>query len=158
VPFYLRTGKRLPHNRSMVSLRLKHPPRQLFRETPMAHIEANWIVLSLAPEESMHIEMQAKEPGLDMRTRNLQLMASLRQQGERPLGAYEALLLDVIEGDRSLFIRFDEVEWAWRVVAPILQQWSQDTDFIHSYAAGSWGPQQATRLFDSDDQNWRNTL
>lgn len=158
VPFYLRTGKRLPHNRTMVSLRLKEPPRQLFRETPMEHIEPNWIVLSIQPEESMHIELQAKEPGLDMRTRALQLMASLRQQDERPLGAYEALLLDVIEGDRSLFIRFDEVEWSWRVVDPILQQWGRDNDFIHTYAAGSWGPAEASRLFDRDDQSWRNRI
>jgi glucose-6-phosphate 1-dehydrogenase len=158
VPFYLRTGKRLPDNRTLVSLRLKHPPRQLFRETPMEHVESNWIVLSIQPEESMHIELQAKEPGLDMRTRTLQLMASFRQGDERPLGAYEALLLDVIEGDRSLFIRFDEVEWSWRVVEPILQQWSRDNDFIHSYAAGSWGPEEATRLFDNDDQSWRNTI
>jgi glucose-6-phosphate 1-dehydrogenase len=158
VPFYLRTGKRLPHDRTIVSLRLKHPPQQLFRETPMEHIEPNWIVLSIQPEESMHIELQAKEPGLDMRTRALQLQASFRTNGERQLGAYEALLLDVIEGDRSLFIRFDEVEWSWRVVDPILRQFSRDRDFIHSYPAGSWGPEQASRLFDSDDQSWRNHI
>jgi len=158
VPFYLRTGKRLPHNRTLVSLRLKYPPRQLFRETPMEHIEANWIVLSIQPEESMHIELQAKEPGLDMRTRPLQLVATFHQENERHLGAYEALLLDVIEGDRSLFIRFDEVEWSWRVVDPIIRQWSRDTDFIQTYAAGSWGPEEATRLFDSDDQRWRDSV
>ncbi len=158
VPFYLRTGKQLPDDRSMVSLRLKHPPLQLFRETTMKHVEPNWIVLSLQPEESMHIELQAKVPGLDMNTRTLPLRASFRSDGERPLGAYEALLLDVIEGDHSLFIRFDEVEWSWRVVDPILRQWSREHDFIHSYPAGSWGPEAASRLFDSDDQRWRNDL
>ncbi len=158
VPFYLRTGKRLPHDRTMVSLRFKQPPQQLFRETPMEHIEPNWIVLSIQPEESMHIELQAKEPGLDMRTRTLPLRACFRTDGERRLGAYEALLLDVIEGDRSLFIRFDEVEWSWRVVDPILRHFSREQDYIQSYAAGSWGPEQACRLFDSPDQSWRDDI
>jgi glucose-6-phosphate 1-dehydrogenase len=158
VPFYLRTGKRLPDDRTIVSLRLKQPPQQLFRETPMEHIEPNWIVLSIQPEESMHIELQAKEPGLDMRTRTLQLRASFRTDNERPMGAYEALLLDVIKGDRSLFIRFDEVEWSWKVVDPILRQFSLDREFIQSYPAGSWGPEQASRLFDSADQSWRNDI
>jgi len=64
----------------------------------------------------------------------------------------------VIEGDRSLFIRFDEVEWAWRVVDPILKNWTVEREFIPTYAAGSWGPVEANRLFDSDDQSWRDEL
>ncbi len=158
VPFYLRTGKRLPYDCTLVSLRLKYPPQQLFREIPANHIEPNWIVLSIQPEESMDIELQAKEPGLDMCTRTLQLRASFRANHERPIGAYEALLLDVIEGDRSLFIRFDEVEWSWKVVEPILRQFSLDQGSIPGYAAGSWGPEQADRLFDSADQCWRNHI
>ena len=124
----------------------------------MEHIEPNWIVLSIQPEESMHIEIQAKEPGLDMRTRQLQLAASFRSDNERTLGAYEALLMDVIEGDRSLFIRFDEVEWSWRVVDPILRQWSQQSESISSYPAGAWGPDEADRLFDAEDHHWRNSI
>ena len=106
----------------------------------------------------MHIELQAKEPGLDMRTRTLQLRASFRADNERPMGAYEALLLDVIKGDRSLFIRFDEVEWSWKVVDPILRHFSLDRGFIQTYPAGCWGPEQASRLFDSADQSWRNDI
>ena len=64
----------------------------------------------------------------------------------------------MIQGDRSLFIRFDEVEWAWRVVDPILRQWSQDITFIHTYPAGTWGPEETTRLFDSEDHVWRNEI
>jgi glucose-6-phosphate 1-dehydrogenase len=156
VPFYLRTGKCLPTDGTIVSLRLKRPPMQLFREPNMARIEPNWIVLSIQPEESMHIEMQAKEPGLDMLTRTLQLRASFRADNERSLGAYEALILDVIEGDHSLFIRFDEVEWSWKVVEPILRQLQADQDSVLTYPAGSWGPKEANRLFDSADQHWRN--
>jgi glucose-6-phosphate 1-dehydrogenase len=158
VPFYLRTGKRLKQPLSMIALRLRHPPQQLFRETPLETLEPNWIVLSIQPEESMHMELHAKQPGLDMNTRVVRLNASFRNPDENPLDAYEALLLDVIEGDRTLFIRFDEVEWAWRVVDPILKYWSQERDFIHTYAAGGWGPIEANRLFDGEDTEWRNAV
>lgn len=156
VPFYLRTGKRLHKSLSMIALRLRHPPQQLFRETPLEALEPNWIVLSIQPEESMHMEIHAKQPGLDMDTRVVKLNASFRNADENPLDAYETLLLDVIEGDRTLFIRFDEVEWAWRVVDPILKYWAQERDFIHTYAAGGWGPIEANRLFDGEDTEWRN--
>jgi glucose-6-phosphate 1-dehydrogenase len=158
VPFYLRTGKRLHKSMSMIALRLRHPPQQLFRETPLETLEPNWIVLSIQPEESMHLEIHAKQPGLDMNTRVVKLNACFRNSDEHPLDAYEALLLDVIEGDRTLFIRFDEVEWAWRVVDPILKYWAQERDYIHTYPAGSWGSPEATRLFDGDDTEWRNSV
>jgi glucose-6-phosphate 1-dehydrogenase len=158
VPFYLRTGKRLKEQQSLIALRLRHPPQQLFRETPIEKLDPNWILLSIQPKESMHMEIHVKQPGLDLSTRLLQLNASFRSGHERALDAYEALLLDLIEGDRTLFIRFDEVEWAWRVVDPILKYWAQERDFIHTYPAGSWGPEEANRLFDAEDQTWRNSL
>jgi len=158
VPFYLRTGKRLPNKMSQISIRFRHPPQQLFRETSLENIEPNWIVLSLQPSEAMHLEVHTKQPGLGMNTRTSKLIAPYRQENEKAIDAYEALLLDVMEGDRSLFIRFDEVEWAWRVVDPILRNWSLDTEFIHTYSAGTWGPEEAGRLFDSEDHVWRNEL
>ena len=158
VPFYLRTGKRLAQQASLIAIRFRHPPQQLFRETPVETLAPNWILLSLQPRESMHMEIHVKKAGLGMDTRLLQLNASYRRSDETPLDAYEALLLDVIEGDRTLFIRFDEVEWAWRVVDPILKYWAQEREFIHTYAAGTWGPGEADRLFDSEDQVWRNEL
>lgn len=156
VPFYLRTGKRLKEQLSMISIRFRHPPQQLFRETPLETLAPNWAVLSIQPRESMHLELHAKRPGLGMETRIVRLNAGYRNEDEQPLEAYEALLLDVIEGDRTLFIRFDEVEWAWRVVDPILKYWAQERDFIHTYPAGSWGPIEANRLFDAEDTEWRN--
>jgi glucose-6-phosphate 1-dehydrogenase len=158
VPFYLRTGKRMTKQMSMIAIRFRHPPQQLFRETPLETIEPNWILLSIQPNESMHMEIHVKQPGLTMDTRVLQLNASYLGTGEASLDAYENLLLDVIEGDRTLFIRFDEVEWAWRVVDPILKYWATERDFIHSYPAGSWGLYESGRLFDSEDQQWRNEL
>ena len=158
VPFYLRTGKRLKESRSMVAIRFRHPPQQLFRSTPLEALSPNWIILSIQPEDTMRMEVHVKQPGLEMNTRVISLNASYRKDDEMPLDAYETLLLDVILGDRTLFIRFDEVEWAWRVVDPILKSWSQERDFIHTYSAGTWGPQEANRLFDMEDQEWRNFL
>ena len=124
VPFYLRTGKRLAEAHSMIAIRFRHPPQQLFRETPLEFLEPNWILLSLQPSESMHMEIHSKQPGLGMQTHTVQLNASYRHGREKMLDAYETLLLDIMEGDRTLFIRFDEVEWAWRVVDPILKHWA----------------------------------
>lgn len=158
VPFYLRTGKRMAKQTSMIAIRFKHPPQQLFRETPVETIAPNWVLLSLQPEESMHMEIHVKKPGLEMDTRVLKLNASYLGSGEAALDAYENLLLDVIEGDRTLFIRFDEVEWAWRVVDPILKYWAMERDYIHTYPAGTWGLHEAGRLFDGEDQEWRNEV
>ncbi|MCU0840604.1 MAG: glucose-6-phosphate dehydrogenase [Thiobacillaceae bacterium] len=158
VPFYLRTGKRMKDQLSMIAIRLRHPPQQLFRETPLETLEPNWIVLSIQPNECMHMEIHAKQPGLGMDTRVVKLNASYRNPEEPPLDAYEALLLDVIEGDRTLFIRFDEVEWAWRVVDPILKYWATEREFIHTYPAGTWGPHESNRLFDAEDTEWRNRV
>jgi glucose-6-phosphate 1-dehydrogenase len=106
----------------------------------------------------MHMEIHAKQPGLGMNTRVIKLNACYRNPEENPLDAYDALLLDVIEGDHTLFIRFDEVEWAWRVVDPILKYWAQERDFIHTYPAGTWGPHESNRLFDAEDTEWRNSV
>jgi glucose-6-phosphate 1-dehydrogenase len=158
VPFYLRTGKRLGENVSLIAIRFRHPPQLLFHESGAAHIDPNWVVLSLQPTEYMQIELHAKEPGLGMNTRTVRLNASYRAAEAAGMEAYKTLLLDVIEGDRSLFIRFDEVEWAWRVVDPILREWTTQRDFIATYPAGSWGPREANRLFEREDQFWRNEV
>lgn len=158
VPFYLRTGKRLTEKTSMIAIRFKHPPQQLFRETPLERVAPNWVLLSIQPEQSMRMEIQAKQPGLDMDTRVMQMNACFLKTDEQALDAYETLLLDVIEGDRSLFLRFDEVEWAWQIIDPVLKHWVVEREFIPTYRAGSWGLAEANRLFDSDDQTWRNKL
>ena len=160
VPFYLRTGKRMASGQSMISIRFKHPPQQLFRETQIQEIAPNWLLLGIQPEQSIRAEVQVREPGIGMRTRTTQLDASTCYLGENghPLEAYEALLLDVIEGDHSQFLRSDEVNWAWRVVDPVLKVWAVERDFIHTYPAGSWGPAEADRLFEKESQSWRNSL
>jgi glucose-6-phosphate 1-dehydrogenase len=158
VPFYLRTGKRMAENFSLISIRFRHPPQLLFHDAGAAHIDPNWVLLALQPMECMHIELHAKEPGLGMNTRIVRLNASYRASPATTMEAYKTLLLDVIEGDRSLFIRFDEVEWAWRVVDPILRDWTRNREFITAYPAGTWGPREAGRLFEREDQFWRNEI
>ncbi len=158
IPFYLRTGKRMAKDNSLIAIRFKHPPQQLFRETQIDRIRPNWLLLNIQPNECLRMELQVKEPGLEMRTQTTRLDASYCGVDQSGLDAYEALLLDVIDGDHSLFLRYDEVAWAWRVVDPILKVWSVERDFIHTYPAGSWGPREAGRLFERDDQRWRNTL
>lgn len=158
VPFYIRTGKRMARNSSMICIRFKHPPQQLFRETQLEQIKPNWLVLGIQPDECLRAEIQVKVPGLEMKTQTTTLDASYCGIEQQKLDAYEALLLDVIEGDSSLFLRYDEVEWAWKVVDPILKVWSMERDYIHTYAAGSWGPEASNRLFERDDQYWRNSI
>jgi glucose-6-phosphate 1-dehydrogenase len=158
VPFYLRTGKRMAESRSAISIRFKNPPQQLFRNTVVERLKPDWILLGIQPQECVRIEMQVKQPGLTMMPRSISLDASISTEDAIKIDAYEGLLLDVIQGDQSLFLRYDEVEWAWRVVDPILRVWSTDRDYIHTYPAGTWGPQETRRLFDKEDQFWRHSL
>ena len=158
VPFYLRTGKRMAAGQSSVSICFKEPPQQFFRKNEAGRMKPNWVILGIQPEECLRMEMTAKEPGLEMKTRQTSLDASFRQQGELVTDAYVDLLLDVIEGDRSLFLRYDEVEWLWRVVDPVLRVWATERDYIKTYAAGSWGPKESRRMFEKEDQTWRHSL
>ncbi len=158
VPFYLRTGKRMAKNSSAIGIRFKHPPQQLFRKTQIEQLKPNWIVLGIQPQECMRLEIQAKEPGLELRTQTTQLDAAYCGTVTNQLEAYEDLLLDILEDDCSLFLRYDEIRWAWEVVDPILKVWTTERDFINTYPAGSWGPQEDIRLFDRDDQLWRNSF
>lgn len=156
VPFFLRTGKRLARNTSSIAIRFKHPPQQLFRATRTEQLSPNWLLLGIQPEQCIRAELQVREPGIGMRTHTTQLDASTCYRDGYRLDAYEALLLDVVEGDRSQFLRSDEVQWAWQVVDPVLRQWAVARDLIHAYPAGSWGPKEAERLFEREDQTWRN--
>ena len=158
VPMYLRTGKRLKKGQSVISVCFRQPPLQFFRDN--AHHDAvnqNWVLLGIQPEECIRIEMTVKEPGLEMKTRTSSLDASFRNSDEQVVDAYEDLLLDVLKGDRSLFLNFDEVEHAWHIVDPILQTWAIERDYVATYPAGSWGPEDS-RLFDKDGQGWRTSL
>jgi len=158
VPFYLRTGKRMAEASSAIAIRFKEPPHHLFRNTQLERFMPNWLLIGIQPNECLKMEIQVKVPGLEMKTRPISLDASYRSGDEQESDAYEELLLDVMMGDHSLFLRYDEVEWAWRVVDPVLKVWSMERDFINTYPAGSWGPRGTYRLFDREDQFWRHSL
>lgn len=158
VPFYIQTGKNMAASKTLVSICFKHPPKQFFRDSQVKKMDPNWIIFGIQPRESIKVEMTAKEPGLEISTQQISLDAAMRLEGEDSIDAYEELLLDVIKGDRSLFLRYDEVKAAWKVVDPVLEVWASDTSYIDTYPSGSWGPQGAEKLFDHPDQGWRRHI
>ena len=158
VPFYLSTGKRLAETASAIYIRFKNPPQDLLRSARNTPPKPNWIMLGIQPNDCLKMEIQVKVPGLDLATRAISLDASYHRDGDESYDAYEGLLLDVIQGDHSLFLRIDEVEWAWRVIDPILKVWAMERDFISPYQAGTRGPRGTYRLFDREDQFWRHSL
>lgn len=158
VPFYLRTGKRLKERRSMVAVRFKEPPMQLFQGTGAATVHPNWLLIGIQPDDVVQMEISAKVPGMETRTRQITMDASVGNPGERKADAYEDLLLDVVQGDRSLFLRYDEVKAAWNVVDPIMRAWADDEHPPLQYPAGSWGPKAANQIFGQGDREWRQSL
>ncbi len=158
VPFYLRTGKRLKERRSLVAVRFKQPPMQLFKGSGVYQPHPNWLLIGIQPEDAVRMEISAKVPGLEMHTRQIVMDASVSTPGERKAEAYEELLLDVIKGDSSLFLRYDEVKAAWTVVDPVMQRWAEDEQLPLQYPAGGWGPKAAEKIFGDSDRAWRHTL
>ena len=158
VPFYLRTGKRLAARQSLISICFRHPPQQFFRDVQPGPMKQNWIVLGIQPCECLRMEVTVKEPGLEMHTRQRSLDAQLRGAQDKPIDAYEELLLDVIDGDRSLFLRYDEVEEAWKAVDPVIRHWQAGQAPLLTYPAGTWGPRESRRLFEKPEQRWRHSL
>lgn len=158
VPFYLRTGKRMASPMTMVAISFKQPPKHFFRSSHIERPPPNWLLMSMSPEESLRLEITVKEPGMTMQTRQISLEAPFRCETHVETGAYEGLLLDTLEGDNSLFLRYDEVEWAWRVVDPVLSVWATERDYIHTYPAGQSEPDEVGRIFDKPYQQWRNEL
>lgn len=147
VPFYLRSGKRLAANVSEIAIQLKAPPTQLFRETPLEHTAPNTLVFRLRPDQSLVLYAHAKQPGVELAVRDVELRADYNAPGSAEASAYETLLLDVLQGDRTSFLRFDEVEWAWRVVQPVIEAWSH-SGRPETYSAGSDGPASQHTLLE----------
>ncbi|AUZ85436.1 glucose-6-phosphate dehydrogenase [Methylophaga nitratireducenticrescens] len=158
VPFYLRTGKCMPESKAMIAIRFKKPPLELFKDTAVGESHANWIVMGLQPDNTLRIELQAKQPGLEMKAHTVGLETMESDDIKHKLDAYEALILDAIQGDRSLFLRADEVNLAWKAVDPILEKWSEEQNFVHTYKAGTWGPEEVKRLQDNPCHAWRNNV
>jgi len=153
VPFYLRTGKRLPRRLTQIAVVFKRAPVALFRGVDEAEGDPhrNVLHLTLQPDEGFALSFEVKAPGEPFRLETLPLHFSYGEAfGELP-EAYETLLLDVLTGDQTLFVRADEVEAAWRLFAPLLDMPLE----VHPYDAGDWGPKAADKLLTRDGEHWR---
>lgn len=158
VPFYLRTGKRLSERRSEIVVQFKPVPHSIFAERGGA-LKPNTLVIRLQPEEYVRLLVMAKQPGLDrdgVRLREVPLNLSLENEfaGTRRRIAYERLLLDLIEGDPTLFVRRDEVEAQWEWVDGIRKGWESQDVRPKPYASGSWGPSASVALTERDGVTW----
>jgi glucose-6-phosphate 1-dehydrogenase len=138
VPVLLRSGKRLAAKAHEVVFRFREPPNRLFRHTPLEHAEPNWLVFRMSPSGATELVVRTKQPGLELEARESVLRADYAEPTDHEASAYESLLLDVLEGDHTPFLRFDEVEWSWRIVEPVLQAWQRGAP--EDYVAGSDGP------------------
>jgi glucose-6-phosphate 1-dehydrogenase len=157
VPFYLRTGKRMPKRYTEIAIRFKHAPYTLFRETAQEAMEADWLVLEIQPNEGIRLHFNAKRPGphviLDDVSMNFKYSEWFNQA---PAVGYETLLYDCFIGDGTLFQRADQIEEAWTVVEPLLQAWGENRPkYFPNYPAGSAGPQTADELLERDGRSWR---
>jgi glucose-6-phosphate 1-dehydrogenase len=155
VPFYLRTGKRMSRRYSEIVVQFKPVPLPMFRGNDAS--EPNRLVISLQPDEEMRLELTAKEPGPGgIRLRPVSLALNYTQAFQRRSpDAYERLLMDVVRGDPTLFMRRDEVEAAWAWAEPILRQWQEADRMPRLYPAGTDGPVDAATLLERDGRRWR---
>lgn len=155
VPFYLRTGKRLPRKMSEIVVQFRTPPFSVFPRE-QHDLQPNRLLIRLQPEEGMRLEMMTKEPGpggLHLRPTGLDISFE-EAFGQRYPDAYERLLMDVVRGNTTLFMRRDEVEAAWDWVEPVLHAWAERPDAPRPYVAGSWGPTAAIAMIERDGRTW----
>lgn len=153
VPFYIRTAKRLHEADTRISIRFKKAPLQI-----KGGQDQNWLMLGIQPRECIKMEIQSKIPGLDISTRTIQLDAANRQDADETIDAYEALLLNLMEGDNSLYLHISEVEAQWRLVDPVVKAWAADRKPVHQYPAGSQDPEASKVIFEAEDQFWRYSI
>ncbi|HEX7181941.1 MAG TPA: glucose-6-phosphate dehydrogenase [Thermoanaerobaculia bacterium] len=157
VPFYLRTGKRLPSRVTEIAIQFKRAPFQLFRDTPVEHLSSNQLVLHIQPDEGISLQFQAKVPGPEVQLGKVKMHFEYADYfGTTPNTGYETLLYDSMTGDSTLFHRSDMVEAGWCVVTPILDVWQALTPRnFPNYTADTWGPKEADELIRKDGRKWR---
>ena len=158
VPFYLRTGKRLPERKTEIVVNFRCIPHSIFAKRG-AKTEPNALVIGIQPEENIQLQLMAKVPGLDregIRLRSVPLNITMPDAfaGPKKRIAYERLLLDLIEGDQTLFVRRDEVEAQWDWIDAIRATWAEHGTKPKSYPAGNWGPSAAIALAERDGVTW----
>ncbi|HZW14768.1 MAG TPA: glucose-6-phosphate dehydrogenase [Brevundimonas sp.] len=163
VPFFMRTGKRLPEKRTEIVIQFKPVPHSIFDHGDRGAVEANRLVIELQPEEDISLSVMNKRPGLDQRMQLQPIRMSLSwgqndQTAAPPRRriAYERLLLDALAGDSTLFVRRDEAEQAWKWVDEVSEAWEGAAFKPHDYVAGSWGPEAADLLLSRTGRQWNS--
>jgi glucose-6-phosphate 1-dehydrogenase len=156
VPFYLRTGKRMAQRLAEIVVNFRAVPHSIFPGVGGAAPQGNRLVIRLQPDEELKLFMMAKVPGDSLKLKPVELNLDFAEQfGQRPMEAYERLLLDAIRGNLRLFMRRDELDAAWRWCEPILDAWQASDQPPRPYAAGSWGPPAASALVGRDGVVWQ---
>jgi glucose-6-phosphate 1-dehydrogenase len=156
VPFYVRTGKRLPKRATEIAIQYREVPHRLFRDAAVDP-DPNLLVIRVQPDEGIMLRFGAKVPGLgmDVRAVTMDFTYGSAFSVDSP-DAYETLILDALQGDASLFTRADEVEQAWGIVDPLIEAWANGpAPQLPNYDAGTWGPAEADELLARDGRRWR---
>jgi glucose-6-phosphate 1-dehydrogenase len=156
VPFFLRTGKHLSQRATEIAIRFKQAPYAAFQDTPVSSLRPNWLVLQIAPDESISLqfEVKARGPVMDLAAVKMAFNYDDWFPKQANVG-YETLLYDVMIGDATLFMRADMVEQAWRIVQPVLDDWAANKANFPNYSSGSDGPDAADELLRAASRSWR---
>jgi glucose-6-phosphate 1-dehydrogenase len=156
VPFYIRSGKRLPKRVTEIAIQFKQAPHLLFSSITQQQLEPNVLVIRIQPDEGITLRIGAKVPGQVTRIRwvNMDFRYGASFGVSSP-EAYERLLLDCMLGDPSLYARRDMTERGWEIVMPILEGWQKSKPSFPNYEAGTWGPKSADELIESEGRSWR---
>ncbi len=157
VPFYIRTGKRLPTRVTEVVIHFKRTPHHLFAREDQDGISYNQLIIRIQPDEGILLKFGMKAPGSSFQIKTVDMDFHYSDLGDAHLpSAYEHLLLDCMQGDATLYARSDAVEATWEFVDPILKAWENHPEIkMFGYPAGTWGPRESKNLFDDPSSDWR---
>jgi glucose-6-phosphate 1-dehydrogenase len=156
VPFYLRTGKKMPSKATEIAIHFQRVPHLLFDRTAVQELDPNVLVIRIQPDEGISLNFATKVPGPEVEVRTVDMEFDYETDfGSGTPAAYERLLLDCMVGDATLFARSDEIEQAWEIMDPIVRHWSRGGRPT-AYAPGTWGPTASDDLLRSDRRAWRN--
>lgn len=163
VPFYLRTGKRLPQRVTEIAVQFKEPPKHLFTTVEcegdicdLVQARPNQLIFRIQPKEAISLQFSTKRPGMQYQIQPVAMDFAYESTFQKCLPeAYERLLLEALRGDSTLFTRSDELLTAWRFVTPVLNHWEQPEFQPEPYTAGSWGPDAAEKLLQKTGRHWR---
>lgn len=157
VPFYVRSGKRLPKRVTEIAIQFKKTPHHLFTQLPVEALGQNNIVIRVQPDEGISLKFSSKIPGSAMRMRPVTMDFRYGASfGGHLADAYTRLILDCMFGDATLYARGDSVEVAWQLITPIHEGWASNKESkVYEYAAGTWGPKEADEMLMKDGRRWR---